>query len=908
MMSFDSLFDLIIRFSVLAFCLLGVSVAILRFLKQPLERIRLIQITLASLFVATAFSSTSWRPSIELPVLPVTETVTATETSIAASHETVPKQAVDVVEMELPPTSLMETTSLDLTDSASLPSVDAIRPVQTKTVSALSWWQVVKQFVVVVFLVVSCIQLALLLLGLWLSNRLVSKATKLVGPVDATVRSEIQQLSGRSDIRVAMSEQIQVPIVVGLFRPTILLPKDVVHSDDPTVLQHSLAHEWQHIQQHDLITWQIINLCQILLWIQPCYWILKHELRVSQDQIADEFAANYTDQHAEYAATLVEFSQKRPQSFVGALAMAESKSNLYRRVEMLLSESFQLSAKSRKRVVLCIVATMLVTGVPIASLRLTQAVASEAITDNEAKVESGNSEQKTQVETAQSEGNSVEHSGHIVDAKTGEPIEGAKVIVTRMKSKDWSEIEVTESTTDADGKYTFTIPPDQLKLPSLYIMFDLRHEDFAPRHCGSYSYSMIKKNLKLGAQPWFTKLKMVPSSTIKGRLVDESGNPVTGAELRVRSSDPAQTDFMLGSYMSTTSDESGNFEFSVTKAGTGSVSIIPREHCMKHVDFGTSRDDLGDIELTAGAPVRGRVRDAEGNPVANVWVNITDNKSQREASYEMKRSSLTNEQGEFETRPLQPGEYLVEVEMKATGALEKKKYANFHDDPTPAMFVRQVVELTEESFDRPLIIQAVPHVYISGQCYDSKGKPRAIHSPSVMGRLNEQIVWVQEGRTDKTGEFKLMVPHGIENARLSFSTNEHSALTVQFSGKPVSPQRHYNYPTIEEDLTDIRVVRYVAPILQVKVVDQDGKLVDDARLNVIYSNVTGNMMGFSPTSFEKQDNGIYRSESLCPGIEFSVAATQGESKSDTKKLMMKEGETDVITLVLQGEVDEANAE
>ncbi len=93
------------------------------------------------------------------------------------------------------------------------------------------------------------------------------------------------------------------------------------------------------------------------------------------------------------------------------------------------------------------------------------------------------------------------------------------MIVTRMNSSDWRELEVTESTTDADGRYTFTIPPDQLKQRLLYIMFDLRHSEYAPSHCGSYSYGMIKKNIKLGSDPWFTKLKMVPGSKISGRLV-----------------------------------------------------------------------------------------------------------------------------------------------------------------------------------------------------------------------------------------------------------------------------------------------------------------------------------------------------------------------------------------------------
>ena len=565
----------------------------------------------------------------------------------------------------------------------------------------------------------------------------------------------------------------------------------------------------------------------------------------------------------------------------GALAMAGTrKSNLYRRVEMLLNQKFHVSGFSRKRVVIGFAALMAASGVLLASLQLTGAAVRADDVSGLADKPSRNPEDNTPPKGDQASNKmaaeSAEHSGYVYDIKTNEPIAGATVIVTRMNSGDWRELAVTESKTDANGKYTFTIPPDQLSQRLLYIMFDLRHPSYAQVHCGSYSYSMIRKNLKLGAAPWFTRLHMIPGAEISGRLVDQRGNPVAGAQLRAESKDPSLGRRARGSHVKSATDEEGRFSIVVTEEGPASLSIIPSSHCMKHLELAERRGDLGDIVLAEGAPMSGRVVDAAGKPVGGVWVNVRQTDTEREASYEMLRSSKTNQQGQFLTRPIAPGEYSVNVEMKATGALEKRKYANFHDAPPPAMFVQQIIEVAEGSTDKPVVIQAVPHIFISGQCYDSKGKPRDFHWPSIIGQLNGQFVWVQEGRSQGKGAFELMIPHGIEDARLRFSTNEHSALTIQFGDAPPSVKRSYQYKTIEQDIGDIKIVRYVAPILQVKVLDQQGNAVTDARVMSLYKaelDAAKKSNGTLTTAyFEKQGKGIYRSSSLTPGYAFEVFA------------------------------------
>ncbi len=888
MLALDFLFDSLMGFLLLAFLLLGASVLTLRWLPQPLERIRLIQISLACIFLAAIFSHVSWKPSIALPVLPGNDSpILAEQTSTPGDSSSQRTAAVrGEAEFGYKPANVM-VEGIGDADAAS-----AAAPIRWH------WWRMTQQSMVFGFIGISVLQAVYLLVGFGLTRRLIARASPLSESGEERIRHLIAQFSDRVDIRFVSSDEIDVPLASGILRPTILLPTQLASDDaDPLLFKHSLAHEWKHIEQNDLITWQLVTLCQVLLWPQPFYWLLCRELRVSQDQIADEFAARETNERAAYAATLVEFSRTNHSTMLGALTMAGTRSNLYRRVEMLLNSKFRVSGFSRKRIVFGFTGLMATSGLLLASFQWTEAAATEnGTTDGEADQATATGSETgkprddnkliEEVATA-----SVEHFGFVFDAKTDEPIDGATVVVTRMNSGDWRELAVTESTTDASGKYTFSIPPEQLQQRLLYIMFDLRHPTYAPQHCGSYGYGMIAKNLKLGTAPWFSKLYMTPGAKVSGRLVDEGGSPVAGAQLRAHSMDSsvAERTQHIGSFVEAVSDEAGRFEIGVTREGIANLSVIPIDQCMKHIELGTKRGDLGDIPLATGSSIRGRVLDAAGNPMAGVWVNLTKVDDQQAGSYEMKRSSKSNERGEFQTRPISPGNYSVDVESKATGALEKQKYANFHDDPLPAMFVKQIIDVSRESSDKPFVIQAVPHVYIRGSFYNSSGELIDSHSPSLMGKMNDQFMWIRQARRVEKGAFELMVPHGVENATLNFTTNEHSGLTVQFGDESPSPHRRYTFKTIEEDIANIRIVRYVAPILQVNVVDEQGNNVQDATVGATYAvereppksiSDTGGMEMMTNTGaisfFEEQPKGIYQSSSLAPGFEFDVYAEKDE--------------------------------
>ena len=224
----------------------------------------------------------------------------------------------------------------------------------------------------IAFLAFSFLNLVYLLVGFLATRRLLRTSKPLSDVVGRRVEKIVSGMPTKRLARCVSSSSIDVPMVVGVWRPTVLLPESLVeHDADQLELKHSLAHEWSHIEMHDLVTWQLTSLCQTFLWIQPFYWMLRRELRVAQDQLADQFATERTREHATYATTLVELSRLRQRDLPGALTMAGGKSNLYRRIEMLTDNEFQMVRASRKSLVLSFAILLTAASGILTSLQLT---------------------------------------------------------------------------------------------------------------------------------------------------------------------------------------------------------------------------------------------------------------------------------------------------------------------------------------------------------------------------------------------------------------------------------------------------------------------------------------------------------------------------------------------------------
>ena len=214
------------------------------------------------------------------------------------------------------------------------------------------------------------------------------------------------------------------------------------------------------------------------------------------------------------------------------------------------------------------------------------------------------------------------------------------------------------------------------------------------------------------------------------------------------------------------------------------------------------------------------------------------------------------------------------------------------------------ITINENTRD-PIVVRAVPHIQFEGQYVDSKGNHKNGHEIFVSGKIDGDSYFGQI-KANADGKIQGLLPHGLEEAQIQLMTNEHSALRIRLGkDKPLIHGRDIKLGTLESDITGIEIVRYTAPIVLVKPIDEDGKPVPKVKMGGIYETDDKDKLIHPvdglPTNifFEKQPEGIFRTSQMLPDerIKFEASAEGYEDAQET--LSLPEGETRELKMVLK---------
>lgn len=171
---------------------------------------------------------------------------------------------------------------------------------------------VVSNYMAVVWSISACAVLVALFLLSWFLYRY--HKTKKRCFQNGKPCSEIQ-----SEAPVWVSEQVDTPFVIGVRKPTVILPADLSEHMDAQMMSLCMQHELTHIRQHDLF-YRFLALTVICLhWWNPlCYW-LKREITIVSEICCDaEVLRGAASRHVKsyFAALIVQAQDKTVSSQV----------------------------------------------------------------------------------------------------------------------------------------------------------------------------------------------------------------------------------------------------------------------------------------------------------------------------------------------------------------------------------------------------------------------------------------------------------------------------------------------------------------------------------------------------------------------------------------------------------------
>ena len=110
-------------------------------------------------------------------------------------------------------------------------------------------------------------------------------------------------------VRVAVTDQLTSPAVVGVLVPTLILPLSLITTLTPEQIRFVLLHELAHIRRGDYLANLFQLFAEALLFFNPAVWWLSHQIRREREACCDALAIELSGAPADYARTLVSVAE-----------------------------------------------------------------------------------------------------------------------------------------------------------------------------------------------------------------------------------------------------------------------------------------------------------------------------------------------------------------------------------------------------------------------------------------------------------------------------------------------------------------------------------------------------------------------------------------------------------------------
>lgn len=187
-----------------------------------------------------------------------------------------------------------------------------------------------------------------LISGWWFISSLKSDSTPLSNQWAEKLQSLATNLGMTKVIRLAESSRITTPMVIGFFKPIVLLPVGMLGGLTTSQVEAIFLHELAHIRRHDYL----INLVQVIVetifFFNPFVWILSNIVRREREYCCDDDVVSIHGSSLEYAKALAQLEEWKLTKSTFGLALAANKNQLLHRIKRIMEKTGEkYSAKDR---------------------------------------------------------------------------------------------------------------------------------------------------------------------------------------------------------------------------------------------------------------------------------------------------------------------------------------------------------------------------------------------------------------------------------------------------------------------------------------------------------------------------------------------------------------------------------
>ena len=192
-------------------------------------------------------------------------------------------------------------------------------------------------FVAAVYSVGIIFQLIILLSG-YAKLKKLKQANTLLVPAEweAVFQLTVDQLKLNKTVRFFLSPKVNVPLVVGYFKPVVLFPIALATQLDLKQVEAILIHELSHIRRNDYLINLVKTCIETLLFFNPFVWLTTKFIHIEREHACDDLVVNFTGTPLTYAHALLKLELlKDKQTPALTLAATGENQHLYQRIKRI---------------------------------------------------------------------------------------------------------------------------------------------------------------------------------------------------------------------------------------------------------------------------------------------------------------------------------------------------------------------------------------------------------------------------------------------------------------------------------------------------------------------------------------------------------------------------------------------
>ena len=517
-------------------------------------------------------------------------------------------------------------------------------------------------YAIAIYLLGVLLMLCRLMKALWGGQRLRREAI----PIEddsllAMIARQTEQFQLKTAPAVAYCASLHVPVVVGLFKPMILLPTSLATGLTMDQIEALFVHELAHIRRYDLVVNLLQRFIEAVLFFHPAVWYISRQVSIERENACDDLVVSAGWQRISYANALVGMAElcsaakrKLEENQTGLLAASGANQSQFKKRILRLLETDPTPRLRLTR-----------SGILLSLLLLTSLAFAPAIIQSYAQQkreknsgQNGNPRSKSQKETEQDH-KEQDHKNVLprlfqlnVVGPDGKPVPHVSVEIRTSPAPTAKQIRRGKFIRTATyGPFTETDKEGRLEIMLNEIPKRFNLSIKKPGY-GPYWAGWSSQDHPDPIPNEFTA-KLDSGWSVGGIVVDPDGNPVEGVKVdpSVEFKKRPDVTSQLGVGTRIKTDEKGAWRFDLVPDSMKEIFVtwshpdfqpLSRMISRNTYEVKPDKEPVQRIELSSGLTVSGTVSDEEGQPIHGAlvrllnWNDIPGAKTDKQGRYSLK--------------------------------------------------------------------------------------------------------------------------------------------------------------------------------------------------------------------------------------------------------------------------------